>query len=64
MMEIRHNQLVEEMTIRGMKHNSPYFLPDLSYLPDWQLEVKADISYNLQDLCNRCEDCNIRIIGE
>ena len=64
MMEIRHNQLVEEMTIRNMKHNSSYSLPDLSYLPDWQLEVKVDISYNLQDLCNRCEDCNIRIMGE
>jgi len=60
-MQARHDELVEEMLRRGMKHNSPYVQPDLSYLPDWQRYAKVDLAYNLRDLAGRCAACRERI---
>ena len=60
-MKFRHDLLAQEMLTRGGKHNSPYEQPDISYLPDWQQEVKADLNYNLKDLTTRCEECAKRI---
>ena len=56
-MKERHDQLVEEMKIRGYNHKSSYEQPGLSkYNPD-QLNVKADLEYNIKDLAARCEVC-------
>lgn len=56
-MEKRHEELAKEMLARGYKHQSPYQQPDLSYLTEEQRNVKANIPYNIEDLCNRCEEC-------
>lgn len=60
-MEIRHNQLVKEMKRRNYNHNSPYEMPDISYLPIWQREAKVDLDNSFKDLCERCPDCKLRI---
>lgn len=58
LMSFRHNQLVKEMEIRGMNHQSPYEQPDVSYLP----VAYIDLEFNKKDLYNRCEKC--RALGE
>jgi hypothetical protein len=62
-MQVRHDELAIEMESRGGKHKSPYTLPDLSYLSDDQRYEKADIRYNIVDLCKRCADCRQRILS-
>lgn len=60
-MEIRHDELVEEMVRRGMNHKSPFKQPDISYLPlDQQLAIVNPIN-SLKDLKYRCPDCAKRI---
>ncbi len=61
-MKIRHDELVKEMIQRGYNHNSPYELPDLSYLPDNQRYAKADAGYNIADLFDRCSECYQRYL--
>lgn len=61
-MEKRHNELVEEMRKRDMKHNSPYTQPDISYLPPWQQRVKIDKDLSISDLINRCKNCKINLV--
>ena len=56
-MQSRHDELAAEMVRRGYNHASPYVLPDLSYLGELA-NAKADIDYNLRDLCERCKDCD------
>lgn len=60
-MKERHDELAIEMLLRGMKHESPYTQPDLSYLPTDQRYVKANLAYNIADLSRRCPDCAARI---
>lgn len=60
-MQTRHDELAEEMLNRKMNHKSPYILPDLSHLPKKQLEIKADLYYNIIDLCDRCSACKLLI---
>lgn len=60
-MENRHNELALEMTKRGYNHNSPYELPDLSYLDDSERYAKANITISLIDLHERCVECSERI---
>ena len=62
-MQQRHDELVEEMLRRGYNHNSPYALPDLSYLPDNQHYAKANVGYNIADLFDRCEECYQRYLN-
>ncbi len=57
-MKKRHDELVREMLSRGYKHNSPYEMPDISYLKD---KFKVDRDFSLIDLMSRCEDCDKRI---
>lgn len=59
-MEIRHNELVNEMLRRKFNHQSPYSLPDLSYLSDNERYAKIDVNNSIDDLINRCNDCNER----
>lgn len=58
-MKSRHDELAAEISRRG-NHNSPYELPDLSYLGE-SANVKVDIEYNLADLRKRCADCAQRM---
>jgi len=60
-MERRHNDLAAEMIRRGCKHQSPYSLPDLSYLPHEHIFAKVDQEQSIRDLCERCKDCRERI---
>lgn len=48
----RHEELVLEMIERGMNHHSP-----LDYVDKLNLGT-VDVSYNIDDLCDRCEKCN------
>ena len=59
LMAERHDALAEEMIRRGYTHKSPYIQPDVSYLP----EAQIDLAYNLQDLHSRCEECKQRYLG-
>jgi hypothetical protein len=56
-MKKRHDELALEMKNRGMNHQSPYEMPDISYLPEHQRFFKVDLTQALADLYNRCENC-------
>lgn len=60
-MKRRHDLLAAEMVRRGGNHNSPYEMPDLSYLPPEQVYAKANVLRNLKDLLRRCPDCRKRV---
>lgn len=62
-MKERHDELAEEMLRRGMKHKSPYEMPDISYLPEPQRNAKVDIKYNFLDLIDRCSECRERSVN-
>lgn len=61
LMQVRHDELAEEMLRRGMNHKSPYIQPELHFY--WQSEIFAqpDIIHNAEVLCFRCDDCFRRI---
>jgi hypothetical protein len=56
LMKKRHDELAKEMLNRGMKHESPYEITDISYLPDIQA-TRRDLNNNIADLKMRCKDC-------
>jgi hypothetical protein len=58
-MKVRHDKLADEMLRRGYNHQSPYKMPDISYLPDMIVDIKD----SLRDLINRCPDCKNRNKG-
>lgn len=60
-MKRRHDELAEEMLKRGMKHESPYEQPDLSYLSPNERYAKVDLSVSFRDLAQRCDKCRERI---
>jgi hypothetical protein len=55
-MKTRHDELAEEMILRGYNHNSPFEQPDISYLP----EMRVNVETSLKDLLNRCTECEER----
>jgi hypothetical protein len=57
-----HDELALEMVNRGIKHQSPYEMPDISYLPIGLREAKVNLAISINDLTTRCEQCrnNIR----
>lgn len=61
-MQKRHDILAEEMLSRRFKHESPYEMPDISYIPEELQLMKVDISVNIKDLQSRCENCKKRIV--
>ena len=63
-MESRHDELVEEMVSRGYNHQSPYSQPSLSHLVSEERYAKANLHYNIVDLCIRCADCRKNILGQ
>lgn len=63
-MSIRHHELANEMLLRGFEHQSPYVLPDLSYLPDELLNLRVNPEISITDLIERCPDCKTRILTQ
>jgi len=63
-MQTRHDELAEEMLRRGMNHKSPYIIPDISYLSEYQRKYKVDINKSKIDLVTRCEQCALLIANE
>lgn len=59
-MASRHDALAKEMMARGYNHQSPYSMPDISYLGN-QAKVKVNLEHNIADLANRCPECADRI---
>jgi hypothetical protein len=59
-MKIRHDELADEMLKRGMKHESPYTMPDISYLKQ-DAFAKVDINKSKADLSERCAMCGYKI---
>lgn len=56
--QARHDALAEEMTRRGMNHQSPMDYADEHDLGD------LDLAANRADLAERCADCRERIEAE
>ena len=56
-MKTRHDELANEMINRGYNHNSPYDMPDISYLSIIEKEYQVDKEKAYMDLINRCKDC-------
>jgi len=59
-METRHDMLAKEMISRGYNHNSPYEIPDLSHLTEFDRTAKVNLKLALADLHERCADCKNR----
>lgn len=55
-MKKRHDELSRYLK----NHKSPYEMPDISHLSDFE-GFKIDLSYNLLDLYMRCEKCRKKI---
>lgn len=54
-MKERHDELAREMVSRGYKHNSPYEMPDLSYLTKDEIQSKVDVGKSMELLKKRCK---------
>lgn len=56
-MEKRHDELAKEMIRRGYNHKSPYKMPDISHLNEFEKTFKVDKNKSIKDLHNRCKKC-------
>lgn len=56
-----HDELAAEMVSRGMNHQSPYEMPDISYLSNYEQNVCVDIDISRRDLASRCIECALRM---
>jgi hypothetical protein len=63
-MKSRHDELANEMILRGYNHKSNYIQPDLNYLSHKERYAKANLEYNKEDLFNRCKECGKNIYNE
>lgn len=52
-MKKRHDELARFLK----NHHSSYSLPDLSYLPENEVNAKVDVQASLKDLHARCSKC-------
>lgn len=59
-MDERHQELVDEMVTRGYKHQSPFEMPDISYLPLDEQLATVPMSKSLALLLTRCPECHER----
>jgi hypothetical protein len=57
----RHTVLVSEMLRRGYRHDSPYTMPDISYLPEDYRKARVDMNESVRSLSDRCDECRCRI---
>lgn len=58
-----HDDCAKEMLRRGYNHQSPYEMPDISYLPPDQRYAKVNIDQSFNDLSIRCSKCAQRMKG-
>lgn len=58
-MYTRHQELAAEMEKRGYKHESPYSMPDINYLPYSVRCAKVDVQKSIFDLRYRCKECKV-----
>jgi len=58
----RHDQLAEEMILRGYNHNSPLEQPDFSYLSKEEYLVRVNRRDALILLTTRCPHCRERYL--
>lgn len=57
----RHNDLADEMVMRGLNHNSMLIIGDLEdLLPPWELEIRIDKDAARAELHSRCPECRER----
>lgn len=61
-MQSRHDELAKEMVRRGYNHQSPFTQPNLNNYGDEVINAKVDINTSIKDLCERCEECKLRIL--
>jgi hypothetical protein len=61
-MKKRHDELVIEMQRRNYNHNSPYEMPNISYLPPQERDTKVDVNFSVNDLVERCPCCRRNLI--
>lgn len=59
-MKKEHDRIVKEMKRRGYKHNTPYEIPDISYIDKRLLNMKIERNKALKILLKRCEICRAR----
>lgn len=52
-MKKRHDELAKWLP----NHNSPYEMPDLSYLSKKHLNAKVDVNASIRRLYNNCDEC-------
>jgi len=57
----RHDQLVDEMISRNMKHKSP--LLEIDFFKDFKYG-EIDIEANIEELISRCPRCKERFINQ
>jgi len=57
----RHDELVDEMISRNMKHKSP--LPEIDFFKDFKYG-EIDIEANIKELISRCPRCKERFINQ
>lgn len=56
-MKVRHDELS-----LYIKHNSPYEMPDISYLTLSEQNYKIDTNSSFNELMIRCKDCRDKLI--
>lgn len=59
-MKTRHDELAVEILRRGYNHQSPYEMPDISYLPEYQQTFTVNKKDSILDLYSRCTDCSTK----
>lgn len=62
----RHDELAKEMIKRNMRHLSPMHeadLPDFRSTYPRYCEMEVDTAVSIDDLCQRCPDCRVRIVS-
>jgi len=52
-MKKRHDEIAKTLK----HHNSPYELPDLSYLPEDERNARMDPKWSIEELKRRCPEC-------
>jgi len=57
----RHDDLMNEMISRGMKHNTP--MEEINFFKDYK-QGSIDLELNINELMRRCPKCKERFVNE
>jgi len=60
----RHDELAQEILMRGFNHKSDLPEIDYSHLTEIQMDIKINMISSGNDLISRCEKCRDRYIKE